>query len=143
MSKPVSLILASVFYALLGLLILRGKTPEIRPVPEPLIKGLLSGSHRGYIEFGNEFSGFKKYFPEKTPVTFLMDFPFNPYAPTIAQYYTAQSYFVPMILNPEPEEKIALVYCSNRVIADLRMQQTGYRLAAVEGEGKGIAVKIQ
>ncbi len=142
MSKTVKLVLACVFYALLCLLILRSKTPEVRPVPQALIQGLLSGSHRGYIEFGNEFSGFKKYFSEKIPATFLMDFPFNPYAPTIAQYYTAQSYFVPMILNPEPEEKVAIVYCTNHSIADQRMQQTGYRLAAVEGDGKGIAVKI-
>lgn len=143
MPRILQLVLSSVFYTAICLLILQSKTPEIRPVPPQLMEGLVSGSQQGYIEFGNEFSDFKKYFTSKEPVTFLMDVPFTPYARTIAQYYTAQSYFVPAILNPEPEEKMALVYCSDRFIAEQRMRETGYRLVAAESDGKGVAVKIE
>jgi len=143
MSKTINLILATFFYAIICALLLRSPDRGVKPVPRELYEGLISGTHQGYTDPGNKFSAFKKYFISNTPVTFLMDTPFTPYAPGIEHYYTAQSYFVPMILNPEPDEKIALIYCSNHTIADLRLQQTGYRLAAVEGDGKGIGVKVR
>jgi len=141
MSKHIHLILTAAFYGAVLLLILRAPNPEIKPVPPPLYLGLISGSQRGFLEFGHQFSGFKKYFKEDEPVTFLMDTPFDPYARGIEKYFTAQSFFIPLILNPEPKEKSAIIYCSDHTIADRRLQETGYRLVAVEGDGKGVAVK--
>ncbi len=115
--------------------------PGLPPLPAGLIQAYLHGNEKPFIGPGAEFSRFKGMLPPKGPVTFLIDVPFTPYATGIEKLYAAQSYFTPLILNPQPVERAAIVDCASPLMADLRMQQTGYQMIARIAEGKGMAVK--
>ncbi len=136
--RPVVYIL---FFALVLKTIFTDPPAVLPPVPGRLLTAYLSGQSNSFIPTGAEFSMFKGSLPPKGPVTFLGDVPFNPYSPDIDQLYKAQSFFTPLLLNPAPVERVAIVYCSQASHADLRMQETGYRLIKALHNGKGMAVK--
>jgi len=105
------------------------------------LANLLNGSDKGFETLGSEYEPFVSYLPKTGAISFIMDYPFSNYARTVEQLYTAQSYLVPLIINPGTEEKIAILYCSSDEIADHRLNQSQYKPLARLGAGKGIALK--
>lgn len=134
-------VLSLLFYGAAAIIVLKVPVPSLPPLPQKLAHDYLSGEEKAFIPVGAEFRNYSNMLPPEGPLTFIMNVPFSPYAVGIAKLYEAQAYLTPMILNPQPEEKIAIIYCDNHFIADLRMQETGYRLVAVAADGKGMAVK--
>ena len=141
--QRLKLVISTIFFLFIVLLVLRSKHPPVQSPHPLLLQELLKGSDRGYIPLGHEFSKFKNILPEAGTFSFIFDYPFGAYAPNVEWLYTAQNQLAPLILNPQPVEPAALVYCTNSSIADKRMRETGYRLAAVIGDGKAIAVKTR
>lgn len=131
-----------VFYTLIAILILNFSIPALPEFPPVLFRHLIAGKDP-FIPFGAEFSAFKPLLPPHEKVSFIMDYPFSPYGKTIQQLYTAQAYLVPTILSYEPGQRAAIIFCSNREIAERRMEETGYRLLLPLGDGKGIAIQKQ
>lgn len=128
-------------YAALFIAMIAGADKELPGIMPQMLQPLAAGNDRGFLPVGYEFEPFRKTLPDKGRLGFIMDYPFHPYGQTITQLYSAQTYFVPVVFNPEPGDPVALLYCSNRFIADRRLAETGYRLAAVLADGKGFAVK--
>ena len=87
---------------------------------------------------GLPFAIFEPYLPHKGSVSFLTD---DPEHTATEQLQAARSRLAPLLLNPDPVESIALVFCSQNAIAAARMQATGYRAIKVLGDGKLIAEK--
>ncbi|MBI4550214.1 MAG: hypothetical protein HY714_04755 [Candidatus Omnitrophica bacterium] len=137
----ISAVTSLVLYA--ALFIAAARSPDLLPrkISVPVIRSLLAGEDRSILPVGYEFEPYRRFLPARGRLGFIMDFPFHPYGKTITQLYSAQTYFVPVVLNPNPGDPVALLYCSNRFIADQRLAETGYRLAAVLADGKGFAVK--
>ena len=129
-----------VFYGWVIFLVLFPKTPFTLAF-NPRVSKELWASHSPLKPFGYEFSAFKAFLPPHEKVSFIMDFPFNPYVRNIDQFYSAQAYLTPTLLSHEPDQRAAIIYCSNTPIAKMRMEQTGYRIILPLAEGKGIAVK--
>jgi len=107
------------------------------------LTSLLSGSEEGYQPLGVEFEAYRPFLPEKGTASFIMDYQFNPYVTNIEHLYTAQSYLIPLVLNPHPGELAGIIHCTNQGIANVRMRMTGYQLLIPISDGKGIAVKKQ
>jgi len=135
-------ILGYAFWAAAAWLIVRSPFPAAQNPPREAAAQLLLGGDKDLPEFGATFAPFKPFLPRKGRISFIMDYPFHPYGTTIEQLYTAQSYLVPLILNPEPGEKQALVFCSSAAVAERRLSETGYRMTMVLADGKGLAEKI-
>ncbi len=74
--------------------------------------------------------------------TFLTDRPYDPKDPAVEQLQAAQGSLAPLLLNPLPTENKAFIFCSREVIAQARMQGTGYRPVVILADGKMIAEKI-
>ncbi len=139
--KRISPLVSGVFFAWVLKILLTVPAPALPPLPAGLLQAYLQGNERPFIRPGAEYVRFKGMLPPEGPVTFLFDAPFTPYAQGIEKLYAAQSYFTPHILNPHPGERAAIIDCSGPLMADLRMQQTGYRMIAQVAEGKGMAVR--
>jgi hypothetical protein len=88
------------------------------------------------------FKEYARLLPKKGAVSFLLDLPFTPYNYKREDLYAAQIFFVPLLINPMPEEKFAITYCSNQEIANFRMIETGYFFLDKTGDGKGVAIKL-
>ncbi len=132
-------------FAGLILVIIGGLTlcpPPIKLTNQPyeVWSALLHGGDP-FISPGIEFSAFKPLLPEREKVSFILDFPFNPYVPNIDKLYSAQSYLVPRIISHQTEERAAIVFCSNDEIAKKRLDESGYRMIVPLGDGKGVAAK--
>lgn len=87
---------------------------------------------------GVPFAIFEPYLPHRGSVSFLTD---NLERTTAEALQSAQGFLAPLLLNPDPGESTALVFCSQNAIAAARMQATGYRPIKVFGNGKLIAEK--
>ncbi len=129
------------FYGAILLMIAFAELPSVSPENFRLRKELLSGNEAIFGEVGSAFAVYKPYLPQRGSVTFFMDFLYNPYDPTSEKLYMAQSYLAPLVLNVLPDEKVAIVACSQGLIADEWMRSTGYRLKVPLGNGEGIAEK--
>jgi len=129
------------FYGMILAIIACSELPSLGPENFRLRKELLSGNKRIFRVLGADFSAFKPYLPPQGTVSFLMDSPYQPYDPITEKLYMAQSYLAPLILNANPVEKNAIVYCTKGFIADDRMQSAGYKLKIALADGKGIAEK--
>lgn len=101
-----------------------------------------AADHNNLPSHNQEYDVFKPYLPSHGSVSFIMDYPFHPYSKTVGQLYTAQSRLAPLVLNPSPDEKNAIIFCTDAKTADIRMLQTGYRLTQALANGKGVAVKL-
>lgn len=132
--------LGVLFHVAIFSLILLFKAPALPPIHANLLKELLAGKSP-FLPFGSEFEAFKPHLPPNERVSFIMDFPFTPYVRDIDRFYTAQSYFTPIVLSHEPDQRAAIVYCSSTAIAQKRLEETGYQILLPLAEGKGIAVK--
>lgn len=106
-----------------------------------IAKELWAGHNSTLKAFGSEFSAFRPFLPPHEKVSFIMDFPFTPYVRNIDQFYSAQAYLTPTLLSHEPDQRAAIIYCSSSPIAEMRMEQAGYRILLPLAEGKGIAIK--
>ena len=141
MRERIHWIASILFYAAVAAGIAVHKPAPVPPPHPALLSELLAGRDRGYNPFGFEFEPFRRALPPGGRVSFLMDYPFGPYVKTVEKLYTAQFYLAPLMINPDPAEQIAIVYCSDIPTADRRMAETGYRLGMPIAEGKAIAVK--
>ena len=139
--KQVKHLLLTLFYLIfLGSLLLC-KQPNLPETNLKSLNELLTGREEGYDELGSQYALFKHQLPHRGAISFMMNSPFHPYGKTIEQLYTAQSYLIPLVLNPNAGEAICIIYCSNADIAKYRMAGTGYRMLMTFTPGKGIAVK--
>lgn len=129
------------FYGFIFFVIADAKLPPLEEQAFVLRKYLFEDKKQYFPDPNGVFSLFAPYAPPRGDVSFIMDFPFSPYGISIAQLYSAQNYFAPLILNPYPQEKRAFVYCSANRIATARLQETGYKLRVVLADGKGLAEK--
>ena len=132
---------AWVFAAALVGLSLHGHEPTALKAHPVLLKSLLSGNTQGYILPGSELEPFKNSLPNSGSVSFLTDQAFGVNQDEEKFLYDAQSYLAPLVLNTEPGEALAVVYCSTQASADSRLQATGYSWLHMISDGKGIAQK--
>jgi hypothetical protein len=139
--KKIPLATFGAVYVAFFIAMIAGTDKELPAIMPEVLSPLVSGNDQAFLPVGYEFEPFRKMLPARGRLGFIMDYPFHPYGQTITQLYSAQTYFVPVVFNPEPGDPVALLYCSNRFIADRRMAETGYRLAAVLADGKGFAAK--
>lgn len=141
LSKIVQTFVCFIFYGAITMVLIRSEHPPI-PKPHPLLlQNLLLGTDRGYQELGSQFLAFRNNLPAKGTVSFVMDYAFSPYGSNIEQIYTAQSYLVPLVLNPNPGEPIGVFYCTTESIAQLKMLQFGYKPILPLRDGQTIAIK--
>ncbi len=131
------------FQALIASVILIHHPPVSKPpvTSAPLIIQKLLEGKDPFIPSGEIFSAFKPFLPPHEKVTFIMDYPFSPYGRGIDQLYEAQSHLAPTILSHDPDQRAAIVFCSNTSIAEKRLEESGYRILAPLGDGKGVAIK--
>lgn len=130
------------FYGFVFLVIAGSKLPT-HPDEAFTLRQRFGENQRQYFpDPGEIFSIFAPYVPQKGSLSFITDSAYEPYDLEIAQHFSAQNYFTPLILNPFPQEKYALVYCSGDSVAAARLRETGYRMRAVLAPGKGLAEKI-
>jgi hypothetical protein len=127
------------FWAAAALLVLTAPYPKRERPPAAVLKPLFLGTDDGLPEFGGAFNTFRSFLPRKGEISFIMDYPFHPYGKTVEQLYTAQSALIPLVLNPEPGEPEAVVFCSSPAAAEKRLAETGYRMTHAFGDGKGLA----
>ena len=130
------------FYGIILVIIGLAKLPPISSENISLRARLFSGERDVVPVPGSEFSVFKPYLPKKGAVSFIMDRGYHPYAPAAEILYTAQSYLAPLVVNIDPIERKALVYCSNGAIAGVWMQRTGYRPEVILGDSRFVAEKV-
>lgn len=88
---------------------------------------------------GLPYAAFEFYLPRKGNASFLTDTPYAHERSVAEKLQAAQGRLAPLLINPAPSERIALVFCSNDAIAAARMQATGYRPLKALGNGKWIA----
>lgn len=128
-----------IFFAALFFIIFFEPYPPAKPINVQLLKNLLNASDKGFKIPGQEFEVFKVHLPKAGAVSFIMDYPFSNYGKTVEQIYTAQSYLAPILINTQPVENTAIVFCSSEQIAERRLELTGYEWEIRLGQGKGIA----
>ena len=132
---------AILFYAFVSAQTVRN-LPRIPIKAHPaLLRSLLSGSLQGYLVPASELESFKKFLPPRGKITFLMDHPFGANQDEEKFTYDAQNYLAPLILNPDPVEKIGILYCPGRTEAAKRLLETQYEWRVPLGDGKGIIQK--
>ena len=141
LSKKAGFLASGVFFGIVLKILLTAPAPALPPLPAGLLQAYLQGNERPFVRPGAEYAHFKGLLPPQGPVTFLMDVPFTSYARGIEKLYAAQIYFTPLILNPEPGERAAIIDCTGPLMAEVRLQQTGYRMIAKVADGKGMAVR--
>lgn len=130
-----------IFHVIIVIIILRSFTPFRFEMQTDLLNGLFSGSNLGYILPGSEMEPFKKVLPPDALVTFLTDHAAGVNIQEERTFNDARLYLAPIIVNPEPAGRIAIVYCSSQETADRRLQETGYQWTGILAPGKGLAVK--
>ena len=116
---------------------------ELPPITGPVFlmrRQFLAGNETLFRiqDSGFPYVIFEPYLPHKGSVSFLTN---DPEHTATEQLQAAQSRLAPLLLNHDPVESTALVFCSQNVIAVARMQTTGYRAIKVLGDGKMIAEK--
>ncbi len=130
----------AVLAAAVALTLLGYEPNKLEPHPV-LLRGLLEGSHTGYISPGSEIKSFRSVLPPRGTLTFLMDRPYKAEVADTEFYHRIQNYLCPLVLNPRPEENAGILFCSSDAMAQQRLQETGYRMIMRLDEGKGIIVK--
>jgi len=140
--KAGTLIVGTVFCIGICFILSKAKTDPIRTRKVEILNRLLNGNDADFRVPGSQFQAFKESLPKKGTFSFLMDRAFDPYDTMIESLYAAQAYLAPLLINPKPDEKIAIVYCSNQTIAEERMKQEGYQPISMNN-GKGLAIKTK
>ena len=120
---------------------------ELPAVKEPVFlirKQFLEGNETLFSlqSPGLPFAIFEPYLPRKGTVSFLADAPYDPENTATEQLQAAQGRLAPLLLNHDPVESTALVFCSQNEIAAARIQAAGYQVTRVLENGKMIAEKL-
>ncbi len=113
---------------------------DLKPHPV-LLKSLLSGKDTAYLPQGSEVAAIKPFLPKGGQMSFLTDHPFGVDKEEQKLYWSVSNFLCPMILNPQPVENIAIIYCSTAEIAEKKLRATGYKWMKAFPDGKGVAVK--
>jgi hypothetical protein len=131
------------FYCIVTSIVLASELPPLRGPVSFLRDQLFSGNHAAFRaqDPGIFFSAFAPFLPARGRISFITDLPYAPRDPATELIQRAQGRLAPLILNPEPVERMALVFCSNSSIAEARMKAASYRPVRILGDGKIIAVK--
>ena len=131
------------FYGIIGLIVATSELPPINKRIFFLRDQFLAGNNAIFRaqDPGITFSPFTPFLPPQKEISFITDTPYAPRDQATEKLQIAQGWLTPRILNPDPVEKTALIFCSNRAIAEARMKATGYRIVKTLGNGKGIAEK--
>lgn len=131
------------FYGSVCWIIAISELPPIQGAVFLMRKQFLAGNETPFRfqDPGFPFAIFKPYRPPNGRVSFLMDAPYAPDHKNAEQLQAAQARLAPLLLNPDPVETTAFVFCSQNAIAAARMQMTGYRATKTLGDGKMIAEK--
>lgn len=126
--------------ALLALAVRSYASPNLKAHPR-LLECLLTGETQGYIVPGSELAPFKPHLPRQGAVSFFTDQPFGENLEEEKLLYDAQGFLAPIVLNSQPGEALAVLYCTSEAAADARLAATGYHWLQKISEGKGIAQK--
>lgn len=106
-----------------------------------LLKSLFTGSDFGYIIPGSEFEPFKSILPARGKISFITDHNSGQNQDEEKLMYDAQNFLVPLLLNPEPAESIAIIYTSSHESAQNRLSALGYEWVQEFSSGKGVVRK--
>lgn len=139
---PSGIISVLFFMSLFGI-VLTSKLPTATGPVLFLKKEFLAGRESlfRFQDPGLPYAPFEAYLPKKGIISFLTDKPYDPIQMAAEQLQAAQGRLAPALLNSEPIEPTAIVSCSRDEIAMARIQETGYKPAALLGNGKMIAEK--
>lgn len=119
---------------------------ELPPIQKPVFlmqKQFLAGNEQFFRiqDPGLPFAIFEHHLPRKGSVSFLTDTPHGSEHATGEQLLRAQGQLAPVLVNPDPVENIAFVFCSQNTAANVRMASTGYVPTRILGSGKIVAEK--
>ena len=134
-------LLNGLFYGTICWILATSAIPSFNQTDFVLRKFLFLGGETIFRVPGAEFLAFRPYLPTRGAVSFIKDAPHQPSDLKTEWLYQAQGQLLPLILDKNPGQKTAIIFCSNENIATLRMQETGYHLVKNFGSGKGIAEK--
>jgi len=125
------------------LIVLTSELPPLKSHVFFLRDQLLAGHQDVFLvqDPGIVFSTFIPFLSPKSEISFISDRPYAPRDQAIEKLQIAQGRLAPRILNPDPVEKTALIFCTNQSLAEARMKSTGYRSVITLGDGKVIAEK--
>ena len=131
------------FYAVIVLIVLISELPPLNSHVFFLRDQFLAGNKEVFRiqDPGIAFSSFTPFLPSQKEISFITDRPYAPRDQATEKLQIAQGWVAPHILNPDPVEKTALIFCSTGSIAEARIKVTGYRMVKSLGDGKGIAEK--
>ena len=131
------------FYGAIVLIVISSELPPLNSHVFFLRDQLLAGHKDVFLaqDPGIVFSAFVPFLSPKNEISFISDRSYAPRDQAIEKLQIAQGRLVPRILNPDPVEKTALIFCTNKSIAEARMKSAGYRNVIILGDGKGIAEK--
>jgi hypothetical protein len=138
-----SRIIHFLFYVSIFGIILGSRLPPVNGPVSFFKKQFLAG-HESFFRLqdpGLLYVPFETHLPQSGVASFLTDMPYAPKQKATEQLQAAQGRLAPLLLNPDPVEKTALISCSRNDIALARMQAAGYRPITVLEEGKMIAEK--
>lgn len=131
------------FYGIIALIVITSELPGVSQHVFFLRDQFLAGNSaffRGQ-DPGIIFSPYTPFLPPQKEISFITDTPYAPRDQATEKLQIAQGWIAPRILNPDPVEPSALIFCSNGAIAEARMKATGYRIVKTLGNGKGLAEK--
>ena len=129
------------FHAAVAFLILQSYHSPKLPIQPVLFKTLLAGSNQGYVTPGYTLAPFKRFLGNAGTISLITDQPFGKNLEEEKFFHDAQNFLVPLLINPEPREVNAIVYCSSMETANRHVAETGYQWTALLSPGKGVAVK--
>lgn len=79
------------------------------------------------------------FLPEKGIISMITDHPYEVGKHEEELFYRAQNFLAPIVINRIPEERLALVICTDPETAERRLTETGYTWVKNFNNGKGIA----
>ena len=106
---------------------------------------LFAGIDKGIFKLpGADFEPYKPHLPAHGEISFITDKPYKEIRDMVIKkaYWGAQVYLAPLIIDRKPDQDTAIVHCTDALIAEKRLRETGYVWKVKLSDGKGIAVKV-
>lgn len=91
---------------------------------------------------GYELDPLRAYLPKTGTVSLITDKAYEEGYAVKEVFFIIQNRIAPLLLNPQPVEAAALVFCTNHDKAVSRLSSLGYRMAVDLQDGRGLAVKV-
>jgi len=88
---------------------------------------------------GSELHSLKAILSPEATVSLITDRAFEADNEVKELFFILQNYMTPRLINPQPVERLALVFCSSPNKAAERTSLLGYKIAVDLGEGRGLA----